>query len=322
VNDPENRVDPALKVSPKLAKRVLFWIDVYSRYDSRMKIVHDRYQPGIVYGHMDFRSIYKKEKNTIKADIKSRKLEKKILKELRSRISEAYGLKKTSQLDPYAKAEIQKFLSSIGAHSPKRVKELLETVRTQTGQRDHFLKALHRSRNFLPHIEAVFKEKKVPLVLARIPFVESSFVNHAQSKVGAIGIWQFTRPTARQMISRDSSKWADPVLQTIAAARLLKMYRRMLPDWTTTVTSYNSGVGNVRRLVKKYRAKNMDKLLADPKNNGLGFAGENFYASVMAASLVELYKEKIFSGWLPSQALASVFDGTSPFANETCRTGF
>lgn len=185
-----------------------------------------------------------------------------------------------------------------------------------------FQKALHRSQHLLPHIEAVFKKKQLPLFLARIPFVESSFNPRARSKAGAMGIWQFTEPTARELISSDNrSLWRDPLAQTRAAARLLKNYRTVLPDWGTTTTSYNSGVGNMRRWLRKYHAKNLIQLLANPRDNGMGFAVENFYSEVLAASLVEAYKEKFFGTWNQTQRIELIFSGKQPFKKEQCGIG-
>ena len=68
--------------------------------------------------------------------------------------------------------------------------------------------ALYRSRHLLPHIESVFRQNGLPGGLARIPFVESSFNAQAQSKIGAVGIWQSTPETARELIHADKESHA------------------------------------------------------------------------------------------------------------------
>src|SRR5262249_13429358 len=152
-----------------------------------------------------------------------------------------------------------------GALNQKDAMNLIQSVRTQSGQSDMFLAALHRSKNLLPHIESVFKQAGLPAGLARIPFVESSFNVDAQSKIGAMGIWQFTPETAKDMIHTDQEKqWSDPLRQTKSAARLFQMYRSVLPDWGTTITSYNSGVGRVRRIVEKHGLTHGEDLASTP----------------------------------------------------------
>ena len=57
------------------------------------------------------------------------------------------------------------------------------------------------------------------------------------------------------------------------------------------MTSYNSGIGRLQRLVKKYKAKNLGPIINSEDDDGLGFAGKNFYAQFLSANLVEAYKD-------------------------------
>jgi len=108
-------------------------------------------------------------------------------------------------------------------------------------------------------------------------------------------MWQFMPFTARQMIHPTKTElWSDPLLQTRAAARMLIIYRSMLPDWSTTVTAYNSGPGRLSRLVRKHRTKSVGKLTEVQDPTGLGFAGKNFYAQFLSANISEAYRRDIF----------------------------
>lgn len=319
VADPDKRIEDEFAVSPGMRKRVLFWMEIYAKYSSRFKVVHDREDPGIIYGVIDLRPLYRIMPNNLTAEIKGAEIERKIITELKAHLSEAIGLTRTNDLSPQERDQIRSFLSETGSLGPSETRKLIENVRSQTGQRDMFLQALFRSANLLPHIESVFRTKGLPSALARIPFVESSFNVKALSNVGAVGIWQFMPDTAKQMIrSGEGKMWSDPLRQTASAARLFQIYRSMLPDWGTTITSYNSGVGRVRRLCGKYRVKGVEGLLNIPNPDGLGFAGQNFYAEFLAANLVEAYKEKIFSKLLAPVDLSLVFRGIQPFPKDIC----
>ncbi len=319
VTDPDGRTEKDFQVPDSLKNRVGFWMEIYARFNSHMRVVHDRLDPGIIYGYIDFRNIYRQMTNPVAADIKANELEKKILKELRMHFQEAAGISTTKVTTLAEQDKIQKFLSHNGASSKKVAQELLGRVRTQTGQSDMFLTALYRSRQLLPHIESVFKRQGLPVGLGRIPFVESSFNPKALSKGGAVGIWQFMPETARQMIHSDEEKhWFDPFRQTTSAARLLKMYKSVLPDWGSAVTSYNSGIGRVRRLLQKYKCKNVEELLNVEDEDGLGFAGKNFYSEFLAANLVEAYKEQLFEKQLEPLDFSLVLKGQSPFPKEYC----
>ena len=319
LNDPDNRIDKEFKVTSGIKKRVQFWVEIYAKYNSRIRVVHDRNDPGIIYGYIDLRPLYRTYGKGSTTESKAIDIERKVLKEIKAQLAEAIGITATKTLSANERQSIRDFLSRAGALSAKATAVLIENVRSQTGQRDEFLQALHRSSTLLPHIETVLRKFNLPVALGRIPFVESSFNARARSSVGAVGIWQFMPETARQMIhGEDESLWSDPIKQTTSAAKLLQIYRNILPDWSLTVTSYNSGVGRLRSLVAKYRVKNLDALLAAQGKDGLGFAGENFYSEVLAANIVEAYKEEIFRRMLGKVDLALVFKGKAPFPKEIC----
>ncbi|MBI1861645.1 MAG: transglycosylase SLT domain-containing protein [Deltaproteobacteria bacterium] len=294
VLDPSNALETEFKIPGYLKSRVAFWIRVYSQYNSQVRIVHDRNRIDLVYGIIDLRPLHRELGNTVVFDIRANALERTVLRQLKTLILNASSGRPLSSTDPDM-AELRTLLSRFGALNPLEGQRLVRDLRTQTGQRDMFLQALHRSKELLPHIESVLRQNGLPITLGRIPFVESSFNVRAQSKIGAVGIWQFTPETAREWIAKDEERfWSDPIRQTRSAARLLRGYRAMLPDWSTAVTSYNSGIGRIRRLTQKHRSNSIEPLIAARENGGLGFAGKNFFAEVMAATLVEAYKEQLF----------------------------
>jgi len=319
INDPDNRVDNRFSVPAPLVNRVLFWIDVYARYDSRIRIVHDRNDVGIIYGYIDFRPLYRKyRRRPVLAYKNSRRIERQIIYRLKSLLDSARYEQGQSPYLPDESAALRGYLKSLGLFS--RINILRDTIRTQTGQRDKFQIGLLRSQKLMPHIESVFKDYHLPLPLARIPFVESSFNPRAQSRLGATGLWQIMPATAREYIHRsDRKKWRDPILQTKAAARLLRDYRKSLPDWGTTVTAYNSGVGRLKRLLRENRAKNYIQLYTRLGDEGLGFAGRNFYSELLAATLVEAYKEEIFSLVLSPSQVTKIYKKIAPFDEELCQ---
>lgn len=303
VDDPERRIEKDFRTPPYLRSRVLFWLGVHAAYGNRMRVLHDRRDPSIVYGFLDFRSVYKMAGRPALGDSWAYRLESRAKKLLKARLAEAGGLAKkgSSGMSDRERDAIQSFLSKVGMASPALVAKALPNVRSQTGQRDEQIAAMRRSRDLLPHIESTLKRYDMPVALGRIPFVESSFNARAYSKVGAMGIWQFMPATARQFISKDRRLWVDPLRQTVAAAKMLRIFRSQLPDWSTTVTAYNSGAGRLARLCRKFRTSSLEGILAKEGDNGLGFAGENFYAQFLSANLVEAYRRPLFHKYLESE---------------------
>jgi membrane-bound lytic murein transglycosylase D len=296
MDDTEGRVDKEFHASPQIRSRVKFWIEIYSRFNTSYRIVHDRSNPAIIYGYIDFSPIYKTYGNERLAEAKARQIEKKIVKELKARIAEAAGVSNTSLMTAEEKEDFRKALADFGATTTEQMLALSGHVRTQTGQRDKFLKALQRSRDLLPQIEEVFKKRGLPVALARLPFVESSFNQRALSKTGAMGIWQFMPETARLFEPHGTyAQWSRPLPQSAHAAKLLSGFRNALPNWPIAVTAYNSGAGRLARIVRDYNVQTIDQLVDLPSSKEtLGFAGKNFYCEFLAANLVEAYKEKLF----------------------------
>lgn len=319
--DPEDRIEDVFKVPAELKDRVVFWMNVYGRFPSHVRIVHDRGDLSIIYGYIDLRPIFRTYGPTEVAMRKAANTEKKVLSELKAKILEAVATAsegKRNLIPSKERTALREIVSRAGALSKQDTLQLVERIRTQTGQRDMFLAALQRARHLLPHIESVFKRNGLPAGLASIPFVESSFNSNALSKIGALGIWQFTPETAKEFIHpEEASLWADPLKQTQSAARLLRSYRSALPDWGTAITSYNSGIGRVRRLVEKHRAAGVVDLIKKPVE-GLGFAGKNFYSEFLAAHFVERYRDEIFGTEAASYDSLLVFKGKAVFPSQRC----
>lgn len=297
VDDPQGRVERTFRARADLKERVGFWLDVYSRFTTHFRIVHDRDNPSLIYGYIDLRPLYRTFPGRI-ADAKAYQIEQRVVKELKARIAEAMEISspKVPTMSAEEKAAVRAMLARFGATTPERAAALLPRLRTQTGQRDVFTKALGRSRALLPQIEQAFRERGLPVALARLPFVESSFNPRAVSKTGAIGMWQFMPDTARLFDRRGTRRdWADPVKQSRSAAKLLGSLYARLPDWGIAVTAYNSGAARLDRIVKKYRADGVSDLIAIPSSREtLGFAGKNFYCELLAATIAEAYQDKLF----------------------------
>ena len=163
VNNPRRKTGKGVQVPNGLKDRVFFWTQIYSRFNSRMRVVHDRDNPAIIYGYIDFRPLYRSlGGGNASMDAKSNSLEKKILTQLKATLREASGISKTSALEAAERAEVQALLSRVGSLSTKVTEERIADIRTQSGQADFFLQALYRSRNLLPHIESVFRRQHLP----------------------------------------------------------------------------------------------------------------------------------------------------------------
>ena len=126
-------------------------------------------------------------------------------------------------------------------------------MRFQLGQADKFQEGLIRMGRWSGYIERVLEEHGVPHELVALPHVESSYNPRAYSRVGAAGIWQFTRSTGRLYLRVDHvvDERMDPFKASVGAARLLRDNHRRLESWPLAITAYNHGVAGIARATRK-----------------------------------------------------------------------
>ena len=125
-------------------------------------------------------------------------------------------------------------------------------------KRKLFLRGLKRGAEYLPMIYKMLKEENMPAGLAYLAMVESNFNPRAVSRASAKGMWQFMRATGRQY-GLSQSWWHDerydPEKATRSAIKLMKDLYKRFGDWELALASYNSGLGNVRKAIRRNKAK-------------------------------------------------------------------
>ena len=110
-----------------------------------------------------------------------------------------------------------------------------------------------------PYLYFIIKEaetRQVPLELALMPVVESSFDPFAYSPAGASGLWQFMPATGRHF-NLDQNWWYDGRRDVVAATRAALDYmvslHRTFGDWELALAAYNSGQGRVQNAINRNR---------------------------------------------------------------------
>jgi membrane-bound lytic murein transglycosylase D len=171
-----------------------------------------------------------------------------------------------------------------------------ESVRDQLGQRDFFINGLRNSARYLPYMEEEFRRRNLPVELTRLPFVESSFNEKAESRVGASGIWQIMPQTGRAyLIVNDAIDERNaPLKATRVAAYIFKTYNHVLKSWPLTVTSYNHGIGNIQIAIRRAQSRDLPTIIDRYHDGDFKFASSNFYTCFLAALHAEKYQEIVF----------------------------
>jgi membrane-bound lytic murein transglycosylase D len=139
----------------------------------------------------------------------------------------------------------------------------------QNRLRDYIQESLERGARYLPMIQNVFRAEGLPLDLAYIPIIESSFKTNALSKASAKGPWQFMKGTAQEhdlKVDWFVDERSDPEKATVAAAHYLKTLSTMFDgDWNMVLAAYNGGPGRVSRAIKRSGVDDFWKLSATTK---------------------------------------------------------
>ena len=114
------------------------------------------------------------------------------------------------------------------------------------------------SEYYMPIYEETFRRYDLPVELKYLAVIESALNPRAESRVGALGLWQFMYRTAKSYGLRIDSyvdERMDPVLSADAAARYLRDAYRIFRDWPLAISSYNCGSGNVNKAIKRAGGK-------------------------------------------------------------------
>lgn len=141
--------------------------------------------------------------------------------------------------------------------------QTLEYVEKFSNEKRNFLiKTFNKSDKYFTKVSEIFERYAVPDEFKILMALESQFNGRAVSKAGAVGYWQFMDEVAKDYGLRISyktkhgKKGVDDRMNfsksTNAAAKYLRDRARELNnDWLLIAASYNWGIGNVKKAMKR-----------------------------------------------------------------------
>src|SRR5262245_29454805 len=255
-----------------LEGRIEFWKKVYTQYGQDDVIIHDRIRVNLIY------DVAVRGEQEAKVDTVEQAIE-----EIRS------NLENPENLSPFAKQIRDTIVGNGVPLTANSLGDLRDNVHTQLGIKERFREGIIRSGRYLEAFQEIFDKEGLPLEIALLPLVESSYENRALSNAGAAGIWQFTRGTGRLYltVSRKVDERLDPAKATRAAARLLRDNYNSLGSWPLAITAYNHGRAGMMRAQSEVGSSDLTKVIDEYKGPLFGYASMNFYSEFLAA--VDVY---------------------------------
>lgn len=257
---------------PAIKNNVLFWEKIYSHYSLRQAVIHDAEDLSKIYEVIPL----------LDRDLPGAGRANEIAERGVKGKYQAMLTRLASQ--PPATPEERRIAALFtGRNRNENMARAAQNVRSQCGQRERFFAGVVSSGEYMPEIKRIFRAHNLPEDLAYLAHVESSFNTRAYSKVGAAGLWQFTRATGKLYMNVDYTvdERLDPIRATYAAARYLQNSYRSLEDWPLAITSYNYGLAGMVRATRELGT--YERIFQNYNKGYFKFASKNFYSEFLAA---------------------------------------
>ncbi len=272
---------------PGIETNVAFWEKIYGHYSVTQAVIHDRLDLAKVYEvvqlldgeHADIR------RHNSRVQTEAMEKYRKILSKLAHQEAETPEEIRVATLFP-------------GPHGRLEMAAAADTVRSQLGLRERFRRGVVTSGAYMPEIKRIFAAHQLPGELVYIPHVESSFDLKAHSRLGAAGIWQFTRATGMKYLTINEvvDERLDPYLASDAAAKYLRKSYQALQSWPLAITSYNYGLAGTLRATRLEGG--YEQIFSNYRQGHFKFAARNFYPEFLAALNVARKLERELAGSL------------------------
>lgn len=262
---------------------ITFWKRIYTEVDTDAGLLHDRQHLGVVYEVVRFPPDASRRERSRLVDERRRTIREQLL-----------ALAQNPESDTAAAHRLRSLWGEKGSVAQWRA--AADRIRFQLGQADRFRAGLERSGRWDADFRQTMRENGVPEGMAALPHVESSFTPHARSRVGAAGMWQFTRGAAERFMQVDHAvdERLDPWRAAEAAAQLLRYNREVTGSWALALTAYNHGAAGVRRAVEITGTDDIVEIAREYEGRRFGFASRNFYPAFLAALDIHAEPDRYF----------------------------
>lgn len=277
-----------------------FWFLIYTYFDDKKLVIHDRSNLNLIYHIQDFSSLDSKNVHPYAQSFIQDKLIRNKMQTLKENLLllAQDPLPKNSELSSLYNLVLQSgvVVGTTAQEQKQAFTNLAKNLRTQRGLKNHIEAGLTRYNLYSHFLDQYFMDHQLPKELVAISFLESSFNPYAHSKSRAAGVWQFM-PFLQRSFFPDHKKIDYRLnigISSIAAAKLLKENYKILRHWDLAVTAYNSGIKHILTEKRANPTLDLEHLIKKSGHSSFGFASKNFYAEFLALTRVLKHREKLF----------------------------
>ena len=264
-----------------LEAAIRFWRAIFAEYSTEQVVIHDADDLERIYEVLDFRNA--SQKDVVRDRLREAATDRELARVRTALVSLAAEPASGPGGDPKTTRIRALFADDVAPRDLRRASGA-KRLRAQRGLRERFRAGLGVARRYQAAMERIFRLEGVPVELVYLPLVESSFDVHAESKAGAVGIWQLMPATARHLglrVTRHVDERRDPIASTRAAARYLRQLHQSLKSWPLAISAYNHGPGGIMRAVHAVGSRDIGDIVRRHHSERFGFASRNFYAEFL-----------------------------------------
>ena len=141
---------------------------------------------------------------------------------------------------------------------------------------------LKQSGRYLPYIEKMLEQYQMPADLKYIAIIESDLKSYAGSPKGAVGVWQFIKPTGEKYglkVDPELDQRRNFFASTQAAILYLKELYALFGSWTLAAAAYNMGESGLQVQIQVQKNTNYYELF-------LPLETQRYVFRIFAAKLV------------------------------------
>jgi membrane-bound lytic murein transglycosylase D len=275
--------DETFPADDYILEQARFWYAIYVDVGDDEGLLHDPFYPDLVFRKVKAPGQGRAGAKLAEAQVKGLQAE---IKAMMAKDTAAWTLE-----DKTLRAKFPLYWDTTA------IRLSCERIRFQRGLKGKYRAGLERSYRYLPLIDSIFAAEGVPARLRFLPHVESSFYPFAYSKVGAAGMWQFMKSSAKRFkmkVTYQIDERRDPLASTVAAARMLAYNHSLLQSWPLAIVAYNHGPGGLANAARSTGTRELSTIIKSYYSNTFGFASKNFYAEFLAASSIALKADSLF----------------------------